>query len=90
MSPAGFVSSFGGRIEALAQAHDLLTQGSLDGAELARLVRDQVMLGASAFVTGYGHDAFPDAFREGIVLSKAFSRDGLIAVVALLVGGSRT
>jgi CheY-like chemotaxis protein len=38
-----------------------------------------------AFVTGYGRDALPDAFREAIVLTKPFSRAGLIAVVERLV-----
>jgi PAS domain S-box-containing protein len=46
-SPADFVASFGGRIEALAHAHDLLTQAPLQGADLAELVRDQVLLGAT-------------------------------------------
>ena len=46
-SPADFVAAFGGRIEALAHAHDLLTQAPLQGADLAELVRDQVLLGAT-------------------------------------------
>ena len=46
-NPADFVSSFSGRIAALAQAHDLLTESSLQGAELTGLVRDQVLLGGA-------------------------------------------
>jgi PAS domain S-box-containing protein len=44
--PAAFVASFGGRIQALSRAHDLLVQGGMRGAELADLVREQVDLGA--------------------------------------------
>jgi PAS domain S-box-containing protein len=44
-SAADFVSGFSGRIQALALAHDLLTQSKLQGAELADLVREQVVLG---------------------------------------------
>jgi PAS domain S-box-containing protein len=55
-SPADFVSSFGGRVQALARAHDLITQTKLRGAEVLDIVRDQVMLGATddmrVFCTG--------------------------------------
>jgi PAS domain S-box-containing protein len=44
-SPADFVTAFGGRIQALARAHDLLTQTRLQGAEIMDLMRDQVLLG---------------------------------------------
>jgi PAS domain S-box-containing protein len=44
-SPAEFVSGFSGRIQALARAHDLLTQTKLQGAEIMDLMRDQVLLG---------------------------------------------
>ncbi len=46
-SPSHFVSAFSGRIQALAQAHTLLTQDILRGAEVAAVVRDQVLLGAA-------------------------------------------
>jgi PAS domain S-box-containing protein len=46
-SPAEFTASFGGRVEAVAHAHDLLTQAKLQGADLAELARDQVLLGAT-------------------------------------------
>jgi two-component sensor histidine kinase len=42
-----FVASFGGRVRALARAHDLLTNGKLQGATIQDLVRDQVLLGAA-------------------------------------------
>ena len=45
--PSHFVSAFSGRIQALAQAHTLLTQDILRGAEIAAIVRDQVLLGAA-------------------------------------------
>jgi PAS domain S-box-containing protein len=46
-SPSQFVSAFSGRIQALAQAHSLLTQDMLRGAEIGAIVRDQVLLGAA-------------------------------------------
>jgi PAS domain S-box-containing protein len=46
-SPSHFMSAFSGRIQALAQAHTLLTQGDLQGAEVDAIVRDQVLLGAA-------------------------------------------
>ena len=42
-----FVASFGGRVRALARAHDLLTNGKLQGATIQDLVRDQVLFGAA-------------------------------------------
>jgi PAS domain S-box-containing protein len=45
-SPSHFVSAFSGRIQALAQAHILLTQETLRGADIGAIVRDQVLLGA--------------------------------------------
>ena len=44
-NPADFVSSFGGRVQALARAHDLLTATKLQGANLLDVVREQVTLG---------------------------------------------
>ena len=46
-SPAEFVKSFSGRVQALARTHDLLTQTRLQGAEIMDLVRDQVLLGGA-------------------------------------------
>jgi PAS domain S-box-containing protein len=43
--PSNFVSSFNGRIKALALAHGLLTSGSFQGADVLDLVRDQLLLG---------------------------------------------
>jgi PAS domain S-box-containing protein len=45
-SPEAFVASFNGRVRALARAHDLLVQGRMKGADVAELVREQVVLGA--------------------------------------------
>jgi PAS domain S-box-containing protein len=42
---AEFVSSFNGRIQALARAHALLTGASFQGAEVHDLVREQLLLG---------------------------------------------
>jgi PAS domain S-box-containing protein len=44
-NPSAFVSAFSGRVQALARAHDLLTEGKLQGADVMRLVREQVLLG---------------------------------------------
>jgi PAS domain S-box-containing protein len=44
-SPSAFVSSFNGRVQALARAHDLLVQGKMRGAPMAEVVREQVVPG---------------------------------------------
>ena len=44
-NPRDFVTSFNGRVQALARAHDLLVQGKLEGATLGELIRDQVVFG---------------------------------------------
>jgi PAS domain S-box-containing protein len=46
-SPAEFVPSFTGRVQALAQAHALLTQNTWRGAEMLELVRDQLEFGGA-------------------------------------------
>jgi PAS domain S-box-containing protein len=43
-SPAAFVSSFAGRIQALARAHSLLTQATWQEAELATIIQDQLLI----------------------------------------------
>lgn len=43
--PAEFVSSFNGRIQALARAHALLTGSSFQTADIEQLVRDQLLFG---------------------------------------------
>lgn len=45
-SPADFVASFNGRVQALARAHDLLVQTKMKGASVADIVREQVVLGS--------------------------------------------
>jgi PAS domain S-box-containing protein len=44
-SPAEFVSTFSGRVQALAQAHTLLTENTWQGAKMRELVRDQLQFG---------------------------------------------
>src|SRR5262245_30287934 len=44
-SPGDFVTTFSGRVQALARAHDLLTQKNLQGAEIMGVVREQVLYG---------------------------------------------
>ncbi|MGD9966004.1 MAG: PAS domain S-box protein [Hyphomonadaceae bacterium] len=46
--PANFVSSFNGRIDALARAHGLLSAGAFQSADVLDLVRDQLLLGGEA------------------------------------------
>ena len=46
-TPSEFASSFGGRLQALARAHTLLTHTTWQGADLSALVRAQVLLGDS-------------------------------------------
>jgi len=43
--PSDFASSFSGRVQALARAHDLLSRTKLQGVELGELVREQVLIG---------------------------------------------
>jgi PAS domain S-box-containing protein len=42
-----FVSSFGGRLQALASAHTLLTRTQMQGADIMALVNEQVLVGAA-------------------------------------------
>lgn len=43
-SPQDFVTSFSGRVQALARAHDLLVRRLMRGADIMAIVRDQVVL----------------------------------------------
>jgi PAS domain S-box-containing protein len=45
-SPTDFVSSFTGRLQALAKAHALLTRSSMQGADVMELANEQVLIGA--------------------------------------------
>jgi PAS domain S-box-containing protein len=47
-SPSDFVTSFGGRIHALARAHDLLVRSEMKGSDIAEVIREQVLLGPAA------------------------------------------
>lgn len=44
-SPTDFVLSFGGRIHALARAHDLLVKSEMKGSDIVDVIREQVLLG---------------------------------------------
>src|SRR5690606_33129913 len=44
-NPTEFVTSFSGRIQALARAHRLLTGNTFQGAPISQLLHDQLMLG---------------------------------------------
>jgi PAS domain S-box-containing protein len=45
--PGEFVTSFTGRMQALARAHDLLVRGEFRGAGVADIVHEQVVIGAA-------------------------------------------
>jgi len=45
--PGEFVASFSGRVQALSRAHALLTESTWRGAEIAALIRDQVLPGGA-------------------------------------------
>lgn len=47
-SPQDFVTGFSGRIQAMARAHTLLSRNHFEQAEVADIVRDQVLLGAES------------------------------------------
>lgn len=47
-SSADFVSSFNGRVQALARAHDLLVHSKMKGAEIGEIVSEQVLLGSAS------------------------------------------
>ncbi|MYZ50334.1 PAS domain S-box protein [Propylenella binzhouense] len=46
-SPREFVTSFNGRVQALARAHNLLVSAKMKGSDLAEIIREQVVLGSS-------------------------------------------
>ncbi len=46
-SPSDFISSFGGRLQALASAHTLLTRTQMQSADIMALVNEQVLVGAA-------------------------------------------
>lgn len=46
-SPADFVASFNGRLQALARAHNLLVQSRMRGTEMVAILREQVMPGGA-------------------------------------------
>lgn len=53
-SPAEFVPSFSGRIQALSRAHTLLTRTAWQGAEIDSLIREQLLLGSTDRITCEG------------------------------------
>jgi PAS domain S-box-containing protein len=46
-SPADFISGFSGRLQALANAHTVLTRSQMQGADVMTLVNEQVVIGAA-------------------------------------------
>lgn len=60
-SPGAFVSSFNGRVQALARAHDLLVQGKMQGASMAEVVREQVLPNEDARISVDGPLVMLDA-----------------------------
>jgi len=46
-NPKDFVTSFSGRVQALARAHDLLVEARMRGSAISDIIREQVLFGAS-------------------------------------------
>jgi len=71
-TPGDFVASFGGRIHALARAHDLLVRSEMKGSDIIDLIREQVLLGpADARIECSGPSVMLDsraAVHLGLVL----------------------
>lgn len=49
-----FVTSFNGRLQALARAHDLLVEGKMRGTPLADVIREQVVMGETSRIAFSG------------------------------------
>ena len=79
----------------LASAKELLAQVECDAAlldtnlsgervdELATLLTRRNI--PFAFISGYGREGLPEGFREGLLLSKPFSREQLQAMLEVLL-----
>jgi PAS domain S-box-containing protein len=76
-SPEAFVRSFGGRVQALARAHDLLTAGEMAGAELGAILAAELgPEGDAARVTAEGPPALLEprlAVQMALVLHELVS-----------------
>jgi PAS domain S-box-containing protein len=69
-SPSDFVTSFGGRIHALARAHDLLVRSEMKGSDIADVIREQVLLGPAADPRiSYGGPSVKLDLRAGVHLA---------------------
>jgi CheY-like chemotaxis protein len=83
-----------GPASTLDQARHLIEKGDFDAAlvdaNLSGRPVDELAAALAkrnipfAFVTGYGREALPAAFGEGIVLDKPFTQEQLLATVGLL------
>ena len=83
-----------GPASTIDEAKHLIEKGDFDGAlidaNLAGSPVDELAAALAkrnipfAFVTGYGRDALPSAFGEGIVLDKPFTQEQLLATIGLL------
>ena len=56
--PKTFAEHFNGRVQAMASAHSLLTRAGWKGADLADLIREQLMLGADPRIVRRGVNVF--------------------------------
>lgn len=67
-----------------------LLDANLAGAPVDRLAAALTRKGTPfAFVTGYGRESLPAAFRNGVMLGKPFTLEGLKSTVALLAQDAR-
>jgi PAS domain S-box-containing protein len=69
-----------------ARCDAALIDGNLGGQPVDALAADLTQKGIPfAFVSGYGREALPAAFREALALKKPFSEEQLFAAVELLL-----
>ena len=68
--PAEFAATFSGRVQAMARAHDVLTQRAWQGADVATLISEQLLIGSesSGRVLCAGPDIMLDA-QAALVLA---------------------
>ncbi len=52
--PSHFIGSFRGRLQALARAHNLLTERTWTGVDLEQLIREQLLVGSSQILSCSG------------------------------------
>ena len=88
-SPEDFAASFTGRIQALAGAHDVLTASSWQGADLASLVKDQLILGDTSEGLHYSGPCIKLDPQTAVGLSLVCTNSARTRTNTALFGGKR-